>query len=121
MNLLSKNLSKEKIQKEKKMKLLSSFLIAAYANTVDERECHAIDNHGNYRKFAAKSADVAGTHTALELVSASAGDDDTDGVPNCLAECDNNEKCLFVVHTTGTNTCDMAQIKADQSETIFNR
>ena len=104
------------------MKLLSSFLIAAYANTVvDEKECHAIDNHGNYRKFAAKSADVAGTHTALELVSASAGDDDTDGVPNCLAECDNDEKCLFVVHTTGTGTCNMAQIKADQSETIFNR
>ena len=39
------------------MKLLSSFLIAAYANTVvDDKECHAIDNHGNYRKFAAKSA-----------------------------------------------------------------
>ena len=105
------------------MKLLSSFLIAVYANTaVDEKQCHSIDNHGEkYRKFEAKSADVAGTHTALELVSASAGDDDTDGVPNCLAECDNDEKCLFVVHTTGTGTCDMAKIKADQSETIFNR
>ena len=105
------------------MKLLSSFLIAAYANNVvDEKQCHAIDNHGEkYRKFAAKSADVAGTHITLELVPASAGDDDTDGVPNCLAECDNDEKCLFVVHTTGTGTCDMAQVKADQSETIFNR
>ena len=105
------------------MKLLSSFLIAAYANTVvDEKQCHAIDNHDErYRKFSAKSADVAGTHITLELVPASAGDDDTDGVPNCLAECDNDEKCLFVVHTTGDGTCNMAQIKADQSETIFNR
>ena len=105
------------------MKLLSSFLIAAYANTVvDEKQCHAIENHDEkYRKFSAKSADVAGTHITLELVPASAGDDDTDGVPNCLAECDNDEKCLFVVHTTGDGTCNMAQIKADQSETIFNR
>ena len=68
------------------MKLLSSFLIAAYANTVvDEKECHVIDNHGNYRKFAGTHVavtHVAGTNTALELVPATAGDDDTDGVPD---------------------------------------
>ena len=105
------------------MKLLSSFLIAAYANeaVVDETECHAIENYvEKYRKFAAKSADVDGTHTALELVPSTAADDDTDGLPDCLAECDNDEKCLFVVHHTA-GECDMAQVKADQSETIFNR
>ena len=104
------------------MKLLSSFLIAAYANTIDEKQCHAIDNHSEkYRKFEAKSADLATTHTALEFVAATAGDDNTDGVPNCLAECDNDEKCLFVVYTIGTGACDIAKVKADQSETIFNR
>ena len=104
------------------MKLLSSFLIAAYANTVvDEKECHAIDNHvQKYRKFAAKSADVAGTHTALELATVTAGDN-ADGVPNCLADCDNDDQCLFVVQTSATGECNMAKIKHDQSETIFNR
>ena len=104
------------------MKLLSSFLIAAYANTVvDEKECHAIDNHvQKYRKFAAKSADVAGTHTALELAPVTAGDN-ADGVPNCLADCDNDDHCLFVVQTSATGECNMAKIKHDQSETIFNR
>lgn len=113
------------------MKLLSSFLIAAYANTVvdesntdtvvDERECHAIDNHvEKYRKFAAKSADVAGTHTALELTAATAGDNEDD-VPNCLADCDNDDQCLFVIQTSATGECDMAKIKHDESETIFNR
>ena len=115
------------------MKLLSSFLIAAYANTVDdvvdaivdaivdETECHAIDNHvEKYRKFAAKSADVAGTHTALELVAATAGDNEDD-IPNCLADCDNDDQCLFVIQTSATGECDMAKIKDDQSDTIFNR
>ena len=113
------------------MKLLSSFLIAAYANTVvdesntdtvvDERECHSIDNHvEKYRKFAAKSADVAGTHTALELTAATAGDNE-DNVPNCLADCDNDDQCLFVIQTSATGECDMAKIKHDESETIFNR
>ena len=104
------------------MKLLSSFLIAAYANTVvDEKECHTIDNHvQKYRKFAAKSADVAGTHTALELAAVTAGDN-ADGVPNCLADCDNDDQCLFVVQTSATGECNMAKIKHDQSETIFNR
>ena len=105
------------------MKLLSSFLIAAYANeVVDETECHAIDNYvEKYRKFAAKSADVDGTHTALELVPSTGADDDTDGLPDCLAECDNDEKCLFVIHHTQVGDCDKAQVKDDESETIFNR
>ena len=104
------------------MKLLSSFLIAAYANTVvDETECHAIDNHvEKYRKFAAKSADVDTTHTALELAEVTAGDN-ADGIPNCLADCDNDDQCLFVIHTTDTGACEMAKIKNDESETIFNR
>ena len=105
------------------MKLLSSFLIAAYANeaVVDETECHSIDNYvEKYRKFAAKSADVTTTHTALELAEVTAGEN-ADGIPNCLADCDGDDQCLFVIHTTDTGACEMAKIKNDESETIFNR
>ena len=110
------------------MKLLSSFLVAAYANGhVDKTKCHEIDGFDEkYRSFAAKRVDVVvleSTHTALELIPADAQPNgvNPDGIPNCLVQCDDDIKCLFVVHDTSDNSCSMAKVKADQTETIFKR
>ena len=104
------------------MKLLSSFLVATYANTVaDETQCHEIDGlDQKYRKFADQMPDVIGKHTTLEFVPADSGADlDDDGVPLCVPECDADEDCLFAVHTT--DECGLGKVKSDQTHIIFNR
>ena len=104
------------------MKLLSSFLVATYANTVvDETQCNEIDGlDQKYRKFADKIPDVAGKHTTLEFVPADSGADiDDNGIPVCVTECDADEDCLFAVHTS--DECGLGKVKDDQTEAIFNR
>ena len=106
------------------MKLLLSFLVAAYANGhVDKTKCHEIDGlDEKYRHFAAKTVDVVTTHTALEFIPADANGVNPDGIPNCLVQCDADEKCLFVVYdTAGKNACSITKVKADQTETIYKR
>ena len=109
------------------MKLLSSFLVAAYANgVVDKTKCHEIDGFDEkYRSFAAMTWEAVVTtgKTALEYIPADAQPNgvNPDGIPNCLVQCDDDNKCLFVVHDTSDNSCSMAKVKADQTETIFKR
>ena len=110
------------------MKLLSSLLVATYANTVvDEKQCHEIDGlDQKYRKFEDKFADVSGLslfrtgkHEQLEFEPAGTADLDDDGIPVCLSQCDVDEDCLFIVHTT--DACYLGKVRADQTEVIFNR
>jgi len=101
------------------MKLLSSLLIAAYAQTVDEKQCHKIGNNlDSYRKFFDKKADLDATHNSLERINSIETGNDSNGVPNCLAECDQDNKCLFVLENND-GSCDLIKLKAGQSEVLY--
>ena len=108
------------------MKLLSSFLVAGVVanGVVDKKKCHKINGVDNkYRNFAGKTANVVGTHTALEFVPATTFPNgvNSGGIPNCLAQCDKNKECLFIVHDTKDNSCSMAKVKANKVDTIFHQ
>ena len=108
------------------MKLLSSFLVAGVVanGVVDKKKCHKINGvDNNYRHFAGKTAKVVGTETPLDFIPANAFPNgvNSDGTPNCLAQCDKDKECLFIIHETKDNSCSMAKVKADKVNTIFHQ